>query len=357
MQKVSVLSSWDIPPAITKVWRDLLAADASLDSPYFRPEFTDAVATVRDDVRVAIVEEGSEIVAVFPFQLGAGNAGRPVGGRLSDFQGIIGHQNLRISTREFVKKCGLSEWRFDHLHGNQKPFSGDIETRDTSPYIDLSKGYEAYIEDRRKQSSEIKSLGRKERKLEREVGEIRFTYHDADDRVFDQLVRWKADQYARTDLTNIFDFDWTLDLLLHILDRSDAEFQGVLSSMYAGDRLVAMHYGMASGGVLHSWFPAYDCELSKYSPGLISLQLLAEAAAENGIQRIDLGRGDETYKLKFASGTIPVCDGIVSCSPLRRAGKSAWELARRTAKTPALRPILSGPARMIRRMSEQAAMK
>ena len=56
------------------------------------------------------------------------------------------------------------------------------------------------------------------------------------------------------------------------------DFQGVLSGLYIGEKLVAAHFGMRSRRVLHWWFPAYDPELGKYSPGAQLLLELSRAA-------------------------------------------------------------------------------
>ena len=59
-------------------WSEIQAAEPALESPYFRPEFTQAVAQVRRDVEVAVMFEGSDAIAFFPFQRGPLNIGKPV---------------------------------------------------------------------------------------------------------------------------------------------------------------------------------------------------------------------------------------------------------------------------------------
>jgi CelD/BcsL family acetyltransferase involved in cellulose biosynthesis len=154
----------------------------------------------------------------------------------------------------------------------------------------------------------------------------------------------------------VFEFDWTLELLLAVLQRQGPGLWGVMSALYAGDRLVAMHLGMRTETVLHYWFPAYDRELSKYSPGVSLLRLMAEHAAGSGIRRIDLGRGDEPYKLKFASGSIPLASGIVSASIVRRSQRLAWNFARSTAQHRLLNPVLKHPARLVRRLRDHVEL-
>ena len=93
--------------------------------------------------------------------------------------------------------------------------------------------------------------------------------------------------------------DWTQDANIISSDR------------LLKNELIAAHMGMRSHSIWHYWFPAYNPRFSKYSPGLILLLKMAESAASLGLSRIDLGRGDEQYKSRLASGVITVSRGSV----------------------------------------------
>ena len=58
---------------------------------------------------------------------------------------------------------------------------------------------------------------------------------------------------------------------------------------------------MRCRNVLHLWFPTYDEELGKYSPGNIYFVEQAAAAEQLGIRRIDLGGGNERFKASLRS--------------------------------------------------------
>jgi CelD/BcsL family acetyltransferase involved in cellulose biosynthesis len=69
---------------------------------------------------------------------------------------------------------------------------------------------------------------------------------------------------------------------------------------------------LLSGDRLCWWFPAYDPELARYSPGLILLlELIAEGAAR-GVPVLDLGRGEHDYKLRVADRFYEVAEGEVT---------------------------------------------
>lgn len=331
--KIVTLPAAELPPGHLETWATVQQADPTLDSPFFRPEFTRAVAAVRKDVWVALLEEGGGPVGFFPFQRGRFGAGRPVGGPLSDFHGVVAPPDRVWDACDLVRGCRLSIWDFDHLLTSQAPFGPHIRQTAISPYMDLSGGFEAYAEERRQAGSDIvPTTLRKWRKLDREVGSVRLETHTTDPRCFDTLLAWKSAQYLRTGLTDVFGVGWTVRLLRDLLGYTGEPFAGMFSALYAGERLVAVHYGMRSGRVLHSWFPAYDQSLGKYSPGLVLLLLLAQAAEGVGIRRIDLGKGEEKYKVSLKSGAVPVGEGRVIPSRLMRGAVACWTVADRWAR-------------------------
>jgi len=348
--KITVIPGDRLTGEHVALWSRLQHADPRLDSPYFRPEFAQAVATVRDDVAVGVLEEGNRIVGFFPFQRGRWGIGRPAGTPLSDFQGVVARPDAPWDAEQLVRGCGLAAWRFGHLLADQQPFRPYHRATVPSPFIDLSRGFEAYEEDlRRAGSQRIRRVRRKARKAERRVGPLRFEFHTADSRVFQKLLEWKTLQYRRTKYTNIFGFPWVVRLLEHIRDRREAAFSGVLSALYMGDRLAAVHLGMRSCGVLHRWFPAYDRALAPYCPGQILLVEMARTAASLGVRRIDRGKGMEWHKTSFMSGTVLVAEGTVTCGPMARTLDHARRSVGRLAKT----PVVGGPARLAAALTRQ----
>lgn len=327
--RIQSIPAAELTSDIVSAWKEILAANSDLTSPYYRPEFTRSVAAVRNDVRVAIFEEGREIVGVFPFQRSRLGAGRPVGGRLNDFHGAIVRPGVRWSAGDFLRGCQLSSWWYSHLHAAQCDSGFTVAAMHESHYVDLSRGCEAYKAARREAGTrEFSKLNRKIRQIEREVGPLRFEVHTGDSGVFQTLLDWKIAQYKETKVANVFAYEWTVELLKEILACHDIEFRGVLSALYANDRLIAAHCGMQSGGVLHLWFPAYSRDCARYSPGLILMLKIIEAHNELGIARIDLGAGREQYKLSLSSGCDFVADGCVARHSLRPMLRNAWRRGR-----------------------------
>lgn len=340
-----------------EAWSNIQEAEPTLESPFFRPEFTLAVAAVRPDVEVAVLGDPDSPVAFFPFQRN-GRAGRPVGGKLSDYQGVIAARGAGWDAESMIRGCGLSVWDFDHLLVAQEQFHDFHRFTDASPYLELSDGFDAYRATLRKSGvDELNATLRKGRKLQREVGPVRLEVRSTDAAVLRRLIEWKSAQYRRTRVTDVFAHRWTADVVERIFAHQNESFAGALSVLYAGDEIVAAHMGMLSHGVLHWWFPSYDTRFGQYSPGRLLLAELARAAQAHGIRRIDLGRGAEDYKARSMSGSIPVAVGSVDLRPLARRVRAGWWVARERLKKTPLRSIARVPARLLYRATSWLAFR
>ena len=351
--KITLVPGNQLTAEQAAAWSRIQRAEASLASPYFRPEFTQAVAAVRDDVETAILEDRGAIVGFFPFQRGRRSVATPVGGRLSDFQGVVVGSQTPWDPRQLLRQCGLSAWHFDHAIASQRPLGPYQRTIAGSPFLDLSAGWEGYVAAQRARHKEtFKKLLRKLRHAESEAGPVRVDFHTCSRDLFNTMVQWKQEQYRRTGVPDVLAAPWGVALLENVWQTSAAEFSGVLSSLYIGDRLGALLLSMQSGDVLHAWFSAYDTALSQYSPGLMLFLELGRLAESHGIRHINLGKGPETYKEQICSGAVQLAEGSVDLRPvaglLRRQWRRAYELVR---ESPLRRP-LRGPVRLVRRLLE-----
>jgi CelD/BcsL family acetyltransferase involved in cellulose biosynthesis len=302
-------------------WSRLQRSDATLASPYFRPEFTQAVAAVRGDVEVAVWEQAGKPVGFLPFQRNGRRVGMPVGSPMNDFQGAIAQSDVAWSPQEVVRSAGLRAWRFDHLLTSQTAFAPFQYVFAESPYLDLSQGFEHYF------SSRSYHFRKQFRKLDRTAsryGDVRLETNPADRDALRSLVEWKIDQCRRTHVPCTFAEDWSLKLIEHILAHPTEEFSGLLSSLYVGDRIAAVLFAIRSGNVLHEWISAFNRDLGELRPGLILQKHLAQAACSLGITRIDLGTGDEFYKSRLATGSDQLAEGTVHARSLHAPIHRAW---------------------------------
>ncbi|MGO9115136.1 MAG: GNAT family N-acetyltransferase, partial [Thermoguttaceae bacterium] len=263
-----------------------------------------------------VMEEDGEPLGFFPFQRSRRNIGIPVGGPLNDFQGIIARPGFLFDAAAMVRGCRLSGLRFTQLLASQQPFQPYHWLTNDSPSIDLREGFDAYCRRREAGSKFLSRIRNHRRGAIRNLGPLRFEGNTSDPQVLKSLIAWKSRQYERIRAANPLTRPGTLAFLRRLLALSGAECQGVLSALYFGDHLAAVHLGLRCRNVLHAWFPSYNEELAKYSPGSIYFVEHAAEAEPLGIQRIDLGGGNEKFKTSLRSSGTQVAEGAVGLGVL-----------------------------------------
>ncbi len=189
-----------------------------------------------------------------------------------------------------------------------------------SPFIDWSRfeswsAFEAFV------GARIGNLfpdsRRKRKKLERELGPIRFELDDRRPEVLEQCLVWKSSQYVATGLQDMFADPRNADLF-RVLQKRGAV---VVSSFSAGERLLAAHFGALADERLYWWVPAYDPAFGKYSPGRLMLEDLMKASLERKHREFDFLIGDETYKWHYATHNRVI--GALGTPPLSLRLKTA----------------------------------
>jgi CelD/BcsL family acetyltransferase involved in cellulose biosynthesis len=281
----------------------------SLANPFLSPEFAMAVGGFRPDARVAILTEGQSVTGFFPFERRRLGCGVPICGWLTPCQGVIHAPGAEWDPQDLLRGCRISAWRFDCLIADQQPFKSYHSVIAPSPMIDLSGGFEAYYAKLRVKSPRFcRELARRTRKIERELGELRVVADSRDVNVLRTLMAWKSERYRQTSHVDRFEQPWLAELLHILLTTRSAQLSGMLSALYAGDRLVAAQFGLRAGTLLVGWFTGYETSLRRYSPGLIHIKELAEEMAVAGVRVIDMGGGVKNYYKE----TLKSYDGFVA---------------------------------------------
>ena len=174
----------DLDAGLVAAWRAIQEREPRFESPYFCPEFTRAVGSVRDDVRVVVIENDGRPAGFFPHQRAAWGRGSPVGGALSDYHGVIAAPQAEWSVVELMRAARLSVWSFDHLVDPAGRFAPYVTaSAAASPQIDLAS------------FEPPPDFARKARKLAREVGELSFSLHEPAS--LGRMFEWKSEQYRR----------------------------------------------------------------------------------------------------------------------------------------------------------------
>lgn len=339
--EISVVRPGELRSDDIHSWHSMQQSSIDLTNPFLSPEFTIAAGRFRPRARVAVLTDGPSAVGFFPFEQRRFGTGIPIASGLTDCQGLIHAPGAEWDAKELLRACQISTWSFDHLVAGQMPFDGYRAATIPSPVINLDDGYDSYYKKLTARSSQLcRNVARKERKLSREVGELRLVLESQDISVLHTLMSWKSEQYDRTAQVNRFAQAWVTGLVEALFETRNHHFSGLLSVLYAGDLPVAAHFGLRSGPVLAHWFPAYDTSFRTYSPGLILHLRMAESAASTGINLIDLGTGFQRYKEELKTGDLFVGKGTVA----RRSVLATAQRAQSDARQWALRTVKSHPS-------------
>jgi CelD/BcsL family acetyltransferase involved in cellulose biosynthesis len=350
--RISVIHPSELGPAEVTAWQDMQRRSAGLRNPFLSPEFAQAVGRHRADARVAVLTDGGGgggeggIAGFLPFEKHRLGMGLPIGAGLTDCQGLVHVPGFEWDPQDLLRGCGLSGFAFDHLAAEQRPFRPYLAATAPSPVIDLADGWAAYQAKLKVRSASfLRSVARKRRKLEREVGPARLVTKSQDRDALRALMAWKSDQYRRTGRSDRFAHPWIVGLLEDLFATRGSHFSGLFSVLYAGDTPVAAHLGVRCGPAVAHWFPAYDTSYAQYSPGLIEHVQMVEAAAGIGVELIDLGKGYKRYKEELKSSDIYVGEGAVTTrSPLGQLHRAHIAPAQWAVRTIRAHPRLYEPA-------------
>jgi CelD/BcsL family acetyltransferase involved in cellulose biosynthesis len=328
-------------------WHRLRAGNPALDSPYFHPGFAAAVHAAGRRVDVAVGRDrAGAVISLLPCHR-EGPVIRPVGWPGADFQGPILAAGASFDPLTLLVD-GVRRFEFDHLLA-VPGFDTWVVSRQPSPYLDVTGGMDGYLERASKTGRDnIAQARRRTAKAEREHGPIRFEADVVDAKALARVIDLKRGQYAATGARDYFAEPDRHELMTRLMNTRDPEFAGVLSTLYAGDALLAAHFGIRSGPVLHWWFPVYDPQFSSLAPGWMLLRELILACPELGVDRIDLGRGDDEYKRRAKTGEEFVAQGVVTRSSAVRMLRRSHTSIIGALKASPLGPTLRKVARRLR---------
>jgi CelD/BcsL family acetyltransferase involved in cellulose biosynthesis len=289
-----------------EAWRTFLAPQpaAFLSYPY-----VGVLASHFPLVRITrIMASDGQVVAFFPFQyrcraFAAAGIGQQLGRDLSDYFGLVAAPGVQIAPKTLMRLSGLKSLYFTHL--DECLYSGGLVSGkpEIGHRIDFPQGGEAFWEEKRRDDKKfVSDTERRERKLIREYGAMRFTFcEEHGEAALSDLIARKRAQYHRTGVTDSLRDPRTRSVLHALCDTRDEQCRGMVSTLYAGDTWVASHFGLRSGSTLHYWFPVYNPELKSFAPGRILLKQIILDAQLHGLARIDRGAGDSVAKRDFAT--------------------------------------------------------
>ena len=287
-------------------WRTTQKSCPPLAGPCFHPSLFLAVAEHVPGIKIAVLTRNSGERAFWPFlQIGGERIARPV--PACDYGGIVAAVE-QWDVREILRELNLTTWEFENLISISGARPPDNFVCARSPRIVLEGGVDTYLAGQRNAGKTGRNLKTHRRLLQRNHGPVRFVSQSGERPVLDALTRWKADRFKGF-------ADWARRTIETIHSRPEEEFGGVLSALFAGDALVAAHFGLRCDGILHYWFPGFNPEFGRYSASRLLLEDLIAQLPSLQCHTLDLGPGGESYKDYFANELSGPGGGAIQIGP------------------------------------------
>jgi hypothetical protein len=169
---------------------------------------------------------------------------------------------------------------------------------------------------------------RRRNKLAKALGDVELRLDDRRPEALALGMKWKSAQYVASGYDDAFADAKHRRLFTELSARGLV----LVSSLSAGDDVIAVHLGASYEGRTYWWIPSYNPELARFSPGRLMLEALLRASFERGDQEFDFLIGDEAYKWHYATHTRVV--GSAGAPPLSfRLERELESRARRALKT------------------------
>jgi CelD/BcsL family acetyltransferase involved in cellulose biosynthesis len=358
---IDVVAPSALTPAQIADWTRFQTADSALGSPFLSPGWALAVeraqAGGRGRAGVAVLSEAGRAKGFFPARVD-GVTAMPLGAPLCDYQALVGAADLDLDPRRLVQALGVDRLDFSFMLGEQGPFGPFMRGAVPSYRIDVGQGYAAYEAERRAAGSGVlKDIDKRRRKIEREVGPVRFTADACCPAAFETLKTWKRDQFHATRQTDLFETPWARHLFESLLVGGDADFGGMLFTLHVGDRLAAAQFNLRGRRTLHSWIIAHEGELERYSPGLILFGEILRWMDATPFSVLDLGAGDYRFKLQLSNDRLAVAHGFVGRPSPASALRAAAYGVRAAAERLPLGRFSALPGKAMRRMDILRALR
>jgi CelD/BcsL family acetyltransferase involved in cellulose biosynthesis len=319
--RVTVVRPGDLGPGEASLWASFARSSPVIQNPFLSLTFAQVVGRFRPNARVAVVEDDGDIAAFLAFELAPRRIGMPIGYPMNNLQAFVG-RGTPIDARRVIRKAGLRGWRFVAAPAEQRALAPHHYegTAVQAPLIDLSDGYKSYYLSRSKKFTE--DAGRHLRSLERRVGPVSLEWGTSAPEHVRQLIDWKIARYGGA--RELFCDPAARRIVAEAGATRSEDCGGLVNVLRAGERAVAVISSLTCPSGLSGWFTAYDDEMRKFSPGTLALLATAEEAERRNITRIDMGAGQDSYKLRLANASYPVAGGAVWAFPGEHAARRIY---------------------------------
>ncbi len=309
---VEIRSLDELTPDEGAQWNDWARADPDLSSPYFRWEFARTAGAICPGSAVAVFKRDGRVLGYYPHQRRGGTI-QPLAAPMNDYHGVIGPKDQKPSMQEAARLLGAPRFAAAAWIGEapeQMPRHHSVVS-----VVPDEGGFDAWYARRRKAFPKyFKDKERSRRGLDGAFKTVEIEIGLHDHALLERLIIEKSEQYRRTGLHDIFACGWT-GQVLHALMDSEGEdgFGASMAVLRVDGRVVATEYSMHAGRHFHLWFPVYNQEVARWSPGIVLTQETIRLGSERGYRTFDYGVGvGGYYKKYYDDGGLATAEGVVA---------------------------------------------
>ena len=344
--KTQTIPISELTSTLESEWRALQLSNPALHGPCFHPLLFKTIGAHFERIETLVIE--GERKGFLPYHLGEGpRIAEPV--PMCDYQMVLAEPGSSWNISEILNSGRLIAWDFDHLMLETIGVDPSaVYSATHSRQIDVRAGYDHYIASMTAAGKSQRNLKEKRKKLERDYGPVRFVPFLPDVEDLNHIFRWKTSRFGEVG-------EAARQTLRDLHSTAKDGLRGILSGLYAGDTLVAIHFGLAADGILFYWFPSFNPDMRRYTPGALLVQELISHLPQFQAQTLDLGPGGEGYKDYFSNHTVSLISGTYELpSPftyLRKCKRNALKVIR---GDPAMHSVARKTATILRNLKKSS---
>ncbi len=325
-----------------ETWDSWLRAAPLAPSPFRGWRFAVCAGDVREDARIAVIEDDAGLLGFLPYHRRPGGLARPIGAPFSDQHGPVTRPGAALDLPRALRTLKLSAYIHTAMPGEPGGRGGTAFSSAPAWVSDLGGDGAAYLERKRAaHPTRSKGFGKRLRKAERQHGPAAIVMDDQDPAVFERIVALKRTQFRRTGRHDVLGPRWVRAMLERLNDRAEPGFGLRMATLRLGGAFAAGEINLLGAGTLHSWLAAYEPDFSECSPGMQLTLGMLTGAASLGAVRIDFGCGHDHYKTLFADPEGCFVEGAVyadtAAGRVRHAAAQMWSATEHAPLGPAAR--------------------
>ncbi len=283
---------------------------------------------MKNQLMILLVKDNEEVVGIAPFYIGNEKKWqifnrkivRFIGDGISDYAGIIAVENREkqviSAVLDYFEKnkhrwCEivLMELKEDsslikYLDGNDRQYkwSNTVEVCSRCPFIEVKNSWEEYYSGiSKKIRKELKWL---ENKLARTAGyELMINKHKVSPELLDEIFSINKARLKEKNKSGWYENEEYYRFISQILNVHENNSNISISIIKIDGKIAAYAIGYIYDNKFNYWNVSIRSEYKGFSPGKVLLyHLIREMHLKRIVAEIDLLRGQEEYKYKWATG-------------------------------------------------------